>query len=181
VSIYSQDAAWLALAERAERAQSDQSRTISAFANAFEYFQSAGSFGFGAGSATFGAPGLAKDKEPFSWLPFGHAFEEESGRIVIELGVVGWVISLTMRAVFAVWAGLLALRGASPGVRMAAVLALPMMAMGLYQGNGVFAPPVAGAFYWLCIAILAMAQAEHQFVLRPLKVEAHQNVPLPSH
>lgn len=165
ISLNSQDAAWEALAQRAEGAHGDQNRAITAFTNAFDYFESAGIAGFGAGSANLGAPSLAKDVKAYSWLPYGYTFEEESGRIVIELGVIGWSISLAMRAVFLYWALSLALTGATVSTRVAGVFALPIVALGLHQGNGVFAVPLAAAYYWFCIAILAMAQYESRIAL----------------
>lgn len=161
ISLNTQDAAWEAFVQRVEFRE-DRNRAITAFTNAFDYFESAGITGFGTGSANLGAPSLAKDAAAFSWLPFGSGFEEESGRVVIELGVVGWLISLAMRAAFLYWAVSLALRGATVSIRAASVLALPIVALGLHQGNGVFAVPLAASYYWFCIAILAMAQYENR-------------------
>jgi hypothetical protein len=160
LSMHYQDAAWEALAQRAESSRSDENRAITAFTNAFRYFGPAGATGFGTGSANLGAPVLAKATDAFSWLPFGGDFEEESGRIVIELGVIGWAASIAMRASFLFWSLNIALKGATMRVRAAGVLALPVVALGLYQGNGVFAVPLAAAYYWFCIAVLAMAQYE---------------------
>lgn len=98
ISLQTQDAAWVALQQRADQASYDASqRTFSAFTNAFSLFDTAGFFGFGSGSANLGSPALAKGLAPFSWLPAGLNFEEESGRLVLELGMFGWLISLAMR------------------------------------------------------------------------------------
>jgi hypothetical protein len=163
ISLQSQGPAWQALVERAEGSRQDQNRITTAFTNAFDYFESAGATGFGAGAANLGAPILVKGVEPFSWLPYGNRFEEESGRIVIELGVIGWATSLAMRMAFAIWAVTLALRGATATVRAGAVIALPVVVLGVWQGNGVFAPPLAAAFYWFAVAVLALAERENRW------------------
>ncbi len=91
----------------------------------------------------------------------GSRFEEESGRIVIELGIVGWFLSLAMRLAFLTWSLRLVRRGATPSIRSAAIIAVPLLALGVYQGSGVFAPPIAAACYWFCVALLGMAQYQH--------------------
>lgn len=165
VSLHAQDAAWEAFVQRLEGSRYDQNRVISAFTNAFDYFDISGLFGFGSGSANLGAPALVKNILPFSWLPVGTRFEEESGRIVLELGLIGWLISICMRVAFLFWACKLALQGGRPTIRMASVLALPVMALGVHVGNGVFAPPMFASYYWFCVAVLAMAQYEQQQVM----------------
>lgn len=164
-SLQTQDAAWAALQQRAEQASYDQNRAFTVFTNAFAYFDVAGFLGFGAGAANLGSPALVNDMTPFSWLPVGNRFEEESGRIVLELGMFGWLISLAMRVVLFFWSAKLAVRGRTRTVRVAAVLALPVMALGMYVGNGVFAPPVGAVYYWFCVALLAMAQFENRQAL----------------
>lgn len=165
VSLQTQDAAWVALQQRAEGSQSDEGRFFTTFTNAFRYFDVAGYFGFGTGSANLGSPALVKDVSPFSWLPVGNRFEEESGRIVLELGMFGWLFSLALRVALLFWSMKLAVAGCTRAVRVAAVLALPVMALGAYQGNGVFAAPVGASYYWFCVALLAMAQFAHRQAL----------------
>lgn len=168
ISLQAQDAAWMALQERtvavAERT-SDIGRSFTAFTNAFRFFDTAGFFGFGAGAANMGAPPLAKDVAPFSWFPPGTGFEEESGRIVLELGIFGWLFSQLMRIALFLWSAKLALSGSARTIRLAAVLALPVMALGMYVGNGVFSPPIGASYYWFCVALLAMAHFEQRQAL----------------
>lgn len=167
LSFYAQDETWLALQQRVEAARHDQYRVFTTFTNAFDYFSVSGLFGYGSGSTNFGAIALSKGIVPFSWLPVGGRFEQESGRIVIELGILGWFLSLAMRLAFFFWALKLALRGRSQFIRSVAVIGLPVLALGVYQGNGVFAPPLGAFYYWFCVAMLGLAQYEHdQFVLR---------------
>jgi hypothetical protein len=98
-------------------------------------------------------------------LPAGIYFEEESGRLVLELGMFGWLFSLAMRVALFFWSAKLAMKGRTRTVRVAAVLVLPVMALGMYVGNGIFAPPVGATYYWFCVALLAMAQFEHRQAL----------------
>ena len=161
VSLVVQDTAWQALAERAAGSRGDEGRAITAFTNAFDHMDQAGLIGFGAGAANLAAVALVSYVSPFSWLPAGTVFEEESGRMVLELGVFGWALNLLMRVAMLWWALSLLVRGASRSIRAAAVLVLPIMALAVHQGNGVFAPPVGAVYFWFCVAILAMAQYEH--------------------
>lgn len=162
ISLQTQDAAWVALQQRMESAGDTGTRFLIPFFSAFHFFDVAGFFGFGAGSANLGSPALVKGVAPFSWFPPGTRFEEESGRLVLELGMFGWLFSMALRLALFLWSARLALTGRSRTVRVAAVLALPVMAFGVYQGNGVFAHPVAASYYWFCVALLAMAQFEHR-------------------
>ena len=178
ISLQTQDTAWVALQQRTQMVaehSGDIGRIFTAFTNAFTFFDTAGFLGFGSGSANMGSPALAKDVAPFSWLPNGLYFEEESGRIVLELGMFGWLFSQLMRVALFIWSAKLVLKGRTRTVRVAAVLALPEMALGMYQGNGVFAPPVGATYYWFCVALLAMAQYEHkQAIVEKLRARAQQ-------
>jgi hypothetical protein len=175
ISLQTQDAAWVALQQRAESSRRDEGRLLSTFTNAFRYFEVAGYFGFGAGSANLGSPALVKELVPFSWFPAGTLFEAESGRLVLELGMFGWLFSLAMRVALFFWSMKLAVTGRTRTIRVAAVLALPVMALGMYQGNGIFAPPVGASYYWFCVALLAMAQFEQrQALLQRARLRAQQ-------
>jgi hypothetical protein len=158
ISLYAQDAAWEALAQRTMSSRQDENRLITAFTNAFEFFDDAGLTGFGSGAANLGSAALSGNVVPYSWLPNSTGFEEESGRIVLELGIVGWAISLSMRIGLLCWAAFLVTRGRSREARLAGVIALPLMALGVQQGNGVFAVPLANAYYWFCVAMMAMGR-----------------------
>lgn len=168
VSLQTQDETWSALQQRTTSVaehEDDSYRVFTAFTNAFRYFDVSGFVGFGSGSANFGSVALAKGVAPFSWLPVGGNFEEESGRIVLELGMFGWMISLVMRITFFFWAGILSLKGQTRNVRVAGVMALPIMALSIQLGNGIFSPPVGAVYYWFCVALLSMAQYEHREAL----------------
>ena len=77
---------------------------------------------------------------------------------MIELGIFGWMLRLCFRTALLVWAARLAMTGNSRPVRAAAVLALPVIAVAVYLGNGVFAAPIWNAMFWFCVGILVLAQ-----------------------
>ena len=165
ISLFAQDTAWEAFAQRAESSRGDENRAFTAITNAFSHFDTAGFLGFGSGAANAGAAALANGVPPFSWFPAGTTFEEESGRLMLELGLLGWGLSMFMRLALLFWAGTLAMKGRTRTVRVAAVLALPIMALAVQQGTGVFAPPFLAVYYWFCVALLAMAEYEHRLAL----------------
>src|SRR5262249_17718026 len=78
ISILLQAEAWQGLSQRHYASTDEQSRAISVFSNAFEYFDTAGAFGFGSGATSNAARALVPTAIPFAWLPFGTAFEDES-------------------------------------------------------------------------------------------------------
>jgi hypothetical protein len=166
ISLSFQDAAWDALQQRINEGHEEGApRVITAFTSAFNYFEMAGPLGFGTGAANLGSVALASTDFPFSWLPTGSNFEEESGRLVLELGFVGWALSLLMRIAMAIWCINLVLRGMTRSSRLAAALALPFMLSGVHSGNGVFAPSYTAVGYWFFVALLAMAQYESRKAL----------------
>ena len=91
---------WMAIFERTRslnEAGESQGRIVTAFTSAFHMFSIGGYFGFGPGAANSGAVALSLDQIPFSWFPVGTGFEEEQGRIVLELGFIGWLLSFLWR------------------------------------------------------------------------------------
>lgn len=162
------DSAWDALGERyVENQEEGKSRMITAFTNAFDFIEIAGATGFGAGATNFGAPALAPGIDPFSWLPHGVGFEEESGRIVLELGWIGLILSLLLRLSLVWWSVCLLFSGRATTSRLAAVMALPFMLLGFYQGQGVIAATYIPVSYWFAVALLNLAQFEEKRVRIP--------------
>ncbi len=160
ISGFLQQDAWVAILQRSFGDAGDEGRAFTAFTNALEHIEVGGFFGFGTGAANLGALALVADGMPFWWLPIGGAFEEESGRIVLELGIIGWVFSLAMRLALLAWAMSLLTKVSTHASRLAVVIALPTIAYGVWVGNGVFAVPLANFYFWFCVALLAMAQNE---------------------
>lgn len=167
LGFYFQNEAWTALGERTVRTAEDfgdQYRTLTVFTSAFQFMPVAGWFGYGAGATDMGAVALVADGAEYRWLPAGLYFEEENGRVVLELGTIGWLLSLLLRAAFLYWALSLCRRGRDVSIRAAGMIAAPLMAMGFYVGNGVFAPPLGTAHYWLAVGLLGMAQYQQRML-----------------
>jgi hypothetical protein len=163
VSVVLQDAAWEAFQQRFDNSFDEGiPRIFTAFTNAFQYFDVSGLSGYGSGAANLGAPALAPDGLRFYWLPVGADFEEESGRLVLELGMLGWGLSVLMRTTLLLWALRLTFQGRSSNCRLAGLLALPFMALGVQQGSGVFAPSYSSVFYWASVGVMALAEYEHR-------------------
>lgn len=141
----------------------DSSRYWTIFTNAFVFFDLSGPFGFGAGAASQAAPFLAPNMAPYSWLPPGigaRGFEEESGRVVLELGVTGWALSMLLRAALVLLSIRLLAKARQLDIKLAAGVALPIMLHAAYVGSGVFAPPVGAAFFWFGVGLLLMGWRE---------------------
>lgn len=155
------DTAWEALGDRyVENEEEGRGRIITAFMNAFDFIEIAGATGFGTGATNLGAPALAPEVVPFSWLPRGVGFEEESGRTVLELGWVGLILSLLLRLALVWWSTRLLLTGRGATTRLAAVMALPFLLLGLYQGHGFTAATYTAVAFWFSVALLTLAQWE---------------------
>ncbi len=152
--------AWGALVHRfltSHTTPGDSSRYWTIFTNAFVFFDLSGPFGFGAGAASQAAPFLAPIMAPYSWLPpeiGARGFEEESGRVVLELGVMGWTLSMVLRTALVLLSIRLLVIARHPDVKLAAGLALPITLHAAYVGSGVFAPPVGAAFFWFGVGLL---------------------------
>lgn len=161
ISFSSQSDAWTALQQRMEVNKDEGTpRIISSFTNAFSHVATAGVGGYGTGTANLGAIVLSGSVQPFSWFPAGTGFEEESGRIVLELGILGWLISLTMRVTLLIWSVRLVLRGITKPIRSIGMLALPFMAIGVHTGSGVFAASYMAMGYWFVVGLMAVAQKD---------------------
>jgi len=176
ISYFTQNSVWEALSQRAATA-GDEDRVFTAFMSAFDFFDVAGFTGYGTGSANLGAVALIGSIAPFSWLPIGGGFEEEAGRIVLELGIIGWLLSLCLRIALFCWAIVLAVDGTTRNVRLVGVIALPVLALGVYQGTAVFGVPIWAVYNWCCVGFMGMAQHQ-QLQIRAARTAAQRDMAL---
>jgi hypothetical protein len=88
---YSGTTAIEALTERAHAAGDMHSRLLSPFLTPLEALDVAGLYGVGIGSTHQAAVAVTPDIEPFAWLR-GHMLEEETGRVMLELGPIGFML-----------------------------------------------------------------------------------------
>lgn len=158
VSFLAQDAAWEALQQRAEANREEGIvRILDPLLDPLGKVEVAGWMGYGAGTANLGSVALTASIRAFSWLPYGVTFEGEAGRLMLELGVVGSLLSLALRLSLLWLAGKLAVSGPSGALRAAGVVAFPFLAIGAVSGTGVFAPSYGAVGYWFAAALLAVA------------------------
>jgi len=87
---------WRAFAERVNSAGDVNARALDTIEGPIRRAQLAGLIGFGAGSTHQAAPAIVRDLAPFSWLPTTN-FEEETGRVALELGLIGMLIYLALK------------------------------------------------------------------------------------
>jgi hypothetical protein len=138
----------------------DSIRYWTIFTNAFVFFDLAGPFGFGVGAASQAAPFLVTNLDPYSWLPARIAalgFEEESGRLVLELGVFGWGLALMFRLALVLLSIKILLTAEDRDGQLAAAIGFPIMLYAAYVGHGIFAPPIGSAFFWFGVGLLLLA------------------------
>jgi hypothetical protein len=143
----------------------ETARFHSGITNAFSFFSTAGLYGFGTGSASQLAPFLVSNVHPYSWLPPTVAqigFEEESGRVVLELGVIGWISSMLMRITFLYYSVHLILKAQLSTSILVGIVSTPILALGVMFGTGVFSPPIGAAYYWLCVAMMIKSNIEER-------------------
>lgn len=139
--------------QRRQSATDVGDRVESLFLKPFRFVVDAGLLGYGAGSTHQAAPALVPDAGYYGWLP-SIDFEDEPGRLVLELGALGFVVSLGLRIYLCLLAWRVLLAGATAtekGLAGAALMFLVAHIMSPIVFNG-----TGGALYWLCAGIVAV-------------------------
>ena len=85
-----------AFSYRAKTESDAKSRVVTIFEQPYEALTYAGIFGYGIGATHNSASVLIKDRAPYEWLD-GHLFEEEPGRVMLELGMFGFILVFIIR------------------------------------------------------------------------------------
>lgn len=147
-------AGWTTFLERATAAGDERSRADDTLFGPIEKLDEAGFLGYGTGTTHQAAPQLVPGVQPYSWLPDLY-FEEENGRIGLELGILGFLAYLAVKlSLCAVAIGVV--RDARSEAEIVwGVTGTVFLISHLIAGT-VF-NPTAAAFYWgLAGIILAM-------------------------
>jgi hypothetical protein len=84
------------LAERARTATDARARIIKLVSMPFDFIGDAGLFGYGAAATHQAAPVLVPGGQSYYWLPTKD-FEEEAGRVMLELGGVGFLLYIALK------------------------------------------------------------------------------------
>ena len=145
------DQAITAFSERASGSQDVASRLLAPFRSPLDMLPYAGSLGFGIGSTHQAATVVTKGIVPYSWLE-GIAPETESGRVMLELGPVGFFLVYFVRVSLAFFALRQALRLRTPFHRAVAISALLFLLVQI-PGGTVF-EVTAGVYYWFLAGLV---------------------------
>ena len=160
-SLILQDEAWTAIQQRFnDGSEEGYERYLAPLIEPFSYIHWGGMIGYGLGTANVGSMALIGGLPPFYWFPPGVGGEAEPGRIVLELGFLGWLITLGLRISALVWAIRIAIYGKKKIIRGVGMISIPVMLFGVYSGTGVFSAPYAAITYWFMVALLGMAEFE---------------------
>lgn len=117
-----------------------------------DYAVEAGFLGFGAGATHQAAPALVPDAGFYAWLPVT-GFEDEPARIMLELGIVGFVAAFALRAYLCWLAWRAMAAGATHTEKGLAGGALIFFVAHLI--SPIVFNPTGGALYWLFAGIVA--------------------------
>lgn len=149
------------LAERASDTDDTGERLSGVVTDPIAKFEDAGLFGFGAGSTHQAASALVSDRQPYDWLPTAD-FEGESGRLILELGLIGFLLVVALKVSW-VWAAHRAVIRA----RTHAQLVIAMVSLGFFVAHvpsTVVFNSTAGALYWGLAGALACVLREQNML-----------------
>lgn len=153
--------AWGLVESRVERAAEDEGnvgRVESMLRDPIEQLTVGGVLGYGAGSTQPAASALSSEGR---LRVSGVSYEEELGRVIIELGIVGALLFLSLKVwvLWMVWSGLRGARTAWEDI--ICITAFVVALQHLYVDKIVF-NHVGGAIYWLCAGAAAWVWSRHQ-------------------
>lgn len=144
-----------AFSERASAAQDLSSRLTSPFVAPFRMVSHAGPLGYGIGSTHQAATVLTGGVAPSTWLG-GVATEAESGRVMLELGPIGFFLVYFVRFSVVFLAFRQALRLRTPFHRAIAISALLFLLVQI-PGGMVF-ETTAGVYFWFLAGLVFLAE-----------------------
>ena len=137
---------WATLAERAEEAgEANQGRIVNALTGPVRGLDRVGIIGFGSGSTHQAAPRFVAGRTSHTWLPGGF-IESGKARVVIELGIIGYLILLVTKGVL-LYTAYGALRRSATSVELLISATAFCMLLAYFIQSIVF-NAVTSAFYW---------------------------------
>ena len=146
-----------ALAERASGSSDFDGRVRQTLVQPMDFYFDSGLVGYGAGSTHQAATALVPDRPAYDWLPTS-VFEGESGRLMLELGLVGFIIVLALKLSW-----ILLAHAALRRARTHAQFVISMTALGFFVAHfasSVVFDATAGACYWGFAGALACVVRE---------------------
>ncbi len=159
-----------AFSQRAAGSEDVASRVASPFLAPVHMLPYAGALGYGIGATHQAATALTGGVVPFSWLG-GVAPEAESGRVMLELGPLGFLFVYLVRLSVALFALRQALRLRTPFHRAIAISALLFFLIQI--PGGIIFEVTAGVYYWFLVGLVFLAvRLDRQAALVPAPVPA---------
>lgn len=163
---------------RARGATDVRARVASPLRSPYLLLPDVGLVGFGIGATHQSAPTLAPRVPPYSWLRGLGAVEAETGKVLLELGPLGFLLIYFIRIYLAIFAFRQVFRLRTRFHRALAVAAF-LFLLAQIPGGVVF-DVTAGVCYWLFAGLLATAmRLDRQAALAASAQPAPQPVPLP--
>ena len=157
--------AFTAFSERASGSHDFSARLISPFRSPFQVLPYTGVLGYGIGATHQAATAVTKGIVPYSWLG-GVATESESGRVMMELGLLGFILVYSVRLSLAIFTFRQALRLRTVFHRAVAISALLFFLVQI--PGGVVFEVTAGVYYWfLAGLVFLVVRLDREAALAP--------------
>ena len=154
-----------AFGQRASGSQDVASRLISPFLSPVHVLPSAGVVGYGIGSTHQAATAVTQGIVPYSWIE-GVAPESESGRVMLELGPVGFLLIYSVRLSLALFTFRQIFRLRTVFHRAVAISALLFFLVEI-PGGTIF-EVTAGVYYWfLAGLVFLVVRLDREAALAP--------------
>lgn len=154
---------WQGFSERAQGAKDTRARIDDTLLGPVSRMQVGGLLGYGAGTTHQAAPVLVSNQIPYSWLPT-RDFEEENGRVAIELGMIGFWLYVLVKIGMCHLAYRVAV-----AARSSWEMAIGMAGFGFLfvcLPGGIVFNATGGAIYWGLAGLLVAFSAQQQYAGR---------------
>ncbi len=137
---------------RRQSTSDSEGRIESLVSDPLSFLPEAGLLGFGAGATHQAGLTLFPESGYYGWLPVA-SFEGEQGRIMLELGALGFVVAFGLRFYLCWLAWRALVNGGTRSERAFAGASLVFLAA--HVVSPIVFNVTAGALYWLCVGIVA--------------------------